>query len=80
MKNKWLQSLIVGVIGGGLDAVSAELIDKRGFNFSKGGTPHLLEIGLVGMFIALAAYWKSSPKDADGPPKQNNPSLTQKEK
>jgi hypothetical protein len=63
MNKVWVKSLIVGIIGGGLDAVSAELIDKRGFNFSKGGAPHLLEIGMVGAFVALAAYWKSSPKD-----------------
>jgi hypothetical protein len=63
MSKAWVKSLAVGVIGGGLDAVAAELIDKRGFNFSKGGAPHLLEIGLVGMVIALAAYWKSSPKE-----------------
>jgi hypothetical protein len=63
MNKAWIKSAIVGIIGGGLDAVSADLIDRKGFNFGKGGAPHLLEIGLVGMFIALAAYWKSSPKD-----------------
>lgn len=55
-----LNAVIVIIIGGALDALSTELIDKgKDFNFRGIGLEHLLSVAVVGAIITLATWYRS---------------------